>query len=113
MTGDSPILVHKGQVVAMHMYSLHRDASIWGADAEDFRPERWEGRRVGWEYVPFLGGPRICPAQNMVLAEISYVLARLLQVFSAIENRDPEPWVEEHRMTAESKHGCKVALVTR
>ncbi|KAF2233659.1 cytochrome P450 alkane hydroxylase [Viridothelium virens] len=109
--GDFPFLVHKGQVVAMHVYSLHRDESIWGADAEDFRPERWEGRRVGWEYVPFLGGPRICPAQNMVLAEISYVLTRLLQEFSAIENRDPEPWAEEHRMTAESRHGCKVALI--
>ncbi|KAL9618678.1 MAG: hypothetical protein Q9160_006645 [Pyrenula sp. 1 TL-2023] len=108
--GSAPVLIKKGQVVAMHIYSLHRDKSIWGVDADEFRPERWEGLRPGWEYVPFLGGPRICPAQNMVLAEISYALARLVQEFSALENRDTEPWVEEHRMTAESRHGCKVAL---
>ena len=108
--GQSPILVQKGQVVRMDIYSLHRDQSIWGADADEFRPERWEGLRSGWEYVPFLGGPRICPVQNMLLVEISYVLVRLLREFAVLENRDEEPWAEEYRMTAESRHGCKVAL---
>jgi hypothetical protein len=39
---------------------MHRRKDIWGPDADDFRPERWDGRRVGWEYLPFNGGPRIC-----------------------------------------------------
>ena len=39
---------------------MHRLKELWGDDAEDFRPERWVGRKPGWEYLPFNGGPRIC-----------------------------------------------------
>lgn len=43
------------------MWALHTRRDIWGADAEEFRPERWaEFTPKGWEYLPFNGGPRIC-----------------------------------------------------
>ena len=65
----SPVMVKKGQVVAWSPYTLHRREDIYGEDAAEFKPERWldgegvegsKGLRVGWEYVPFNGGPRIC-----------------------------------------------------
>ncbi|KAH6699770.1 hypothetical protein BKA61DRAFT_214085 [Leptodontidium sp. MPI-SDFR-AT-0119] len=28
--------------------------------AEDFRPEMWERRKIGWEGIPFGGGARRC-----------------------------------------------------
>jgi cytochrome P450 len=31
---------------------MHRRKEWWGDDAEEFVPERWEGRKVGWEYLP-------------------------------------------------------------
>jgi len=43
---------------------MHRRRDIWGQDAAKFRPERWDGRRPGWEYLPFNGGPRICIGQR-------------------------------------------------
>lgn len=42
---------------------MHRRKDIYGQDAEEFRPERWEGdslRDIGWAYLPFNGGPRLC-----------------------------------------------------
>ena len=30
-----------GTVVGMHAWVIHRDTSIFGEDAESFRPERW------------------------------------------------------------------------
>ena len=39
---------------------MHRRKDYYGEDADEFKPERWEKLRPGWEYLPFNGGPRIC-----------------------------------------------------
>ena len=112
--GSSPILVLTGTHVDSHFGIMQRDTSIWGPDAEVFRPERWiEGHlRPGWAYVPFLGGGRICPAQQMVLCQMGFVLARFVERFERIVNRDPvEDFVEEYMFTVQSRNGVKVGFV--
>ena len=92
----SPIAVRKGQPVMFSVYFLHRRPDLWGADALEFRPERWEENRVpAWQFLPFLGGPRTCLGQQFALTEASYLLVRLLQEFEAIE---PVDGVEMARM---------------
>ena len=47
---------------------MHRMKKLYGEDAESFRPERWDPhldspvglRKIGWGYLPFNGGPRVC-----------------------------------------------------
>lgn len=65
--GKSPVFVKKGNGVHWSLYAMHRRKDLYGEDAESFVPERWldqgeekKGLRVGWEYLPFNGGPRIC-----------------------------------------------------
>lgn len=65
--GKSPVFVKKGHGVHWSLYAMHRRKDLYGEDAESFVPERWldqgeekKGLRVGWEYLPFNGGPRIC-----------------------------------------------------
>lgn len=114
LDGSSPVLVLPGTHVDSHFGILHRDTSIWGPDAEVFRPERWlEGKlRPGWAYVPFLGGGRICPAQQMVLCQMGFVLARFVREFEAIVNMDPvEEFVEEYMFSMQSRNGVKVGFV--
>lgn len=53
--GKAPIFIAKGTAVEYSVYALHRRKDLWGPDADDFIPERWENRKVGWEYVPFNG----------------------------------------------------------
>ena len=65
--GASPIFVRKGQIVIYNVYAMHRDVSLWGSDANEFRPERWENLKPGWKYVPFGGGPRICLGRKRFL----------------------------------------------
>jgi cytochrome P450 len=83
--GTSPIYIRKGQQVEYSLYTMHRRKDLWGPDAEEFKPERFEGRKGGWEYLPFNGGPRICIGQQFALTEAGYVLVRLLQRFEAVE----------------------------
>jgi cytochrome P450 len=64
---------------------MHSDSDFWGPDADRFIPERWEGRKFGFNYLPFNAGPRICIGQQFALAEIAYVTVRLLQKFDSID----------------------------
>jgi len=58
--GKSPIAVRKGQKVLLGFYVMQRRSDIWGEDAAEFRPERWEGRQADGTFLSFSGGPRIC-----------------------------------------------------
>lgn len=114
--GCSPLFMPKGQKIAVDLYTLQRDPRIWGADAEEFKPERWrEGRplwEASWQYEPFFGGMRMCPAQNQVLTQISYLLVRMAQTFQTVENRDSVwEYVEAMKFTVESRNGVKIGLI--
>lgn len=87
-SSTSPVFVPKGTLVTTNSYVMHRSKHLYGEDAEKFKPERWETQRQGWHYLPFGGGPRICPGQQMALTEISYTNVRLMQRYDNIESRD-------------------------
>ena len=62
--GGISVLGHRfkeGTVLSVPVYSLHRDPSIWGPDAESFRPERWfDGDKAAMNraFAPYSTGPR-------------------------------------------------------
>ncbi|KAK4240413.1 cytochrome P450 [Achaetomium macrosporum] len=109
--GTQPIFIRKGDIVHANRYLMHRDPDIWGPDAEVFRPERWKAERPMWRFVPFGGGPRICPAHVLVDTEASYVLLRVLQQFKEIVPRDDRPYAAVMRIGPSCKWGVHVALV--
>lgn len=112
--GDSPIYIPKGSTVAWSAYAMHRRKDVYGPDAEDFNPDRWnENLRPGWAYLPFNGGPRVCIGQIYALTEASYTIVRLLQEFGEIEDRDGTPWQEVLGLTIASAKGVKIALTPR
>lgn len=63
--GKSPVAVKAGTTVAYNTYLLHRREELWGEGSWDFKPERWEGRKTGWEYIPFHGGPQTCLGRKL------------------------------------------------
>jgi cytochrome P450 len=68
--GNSPMLVRKGELVVFSQYVNSRRKNIYGQDAEDFRPERWETGElagIGWAYFPFNGGPRQCLGEDFAM----------------------------------------------
>lgn len=91
--GNSPIYVKKGQEVNYIVHVMHHRADLWGQDVEEFKPERWVGRRPGWEFLPFNGGPRICLGQQFALTEAGYVIVRMLQKFDGIQTNESDPIV--------------------
>ncbi|KAL6413894.1 cytochrome P450 [Ilyonectria robusta] len=117
--GMSPVLVRPGETVAYCVYAMHRRKDIYGEDADQFRPERWEGdglKDVGFAYLPFNGGPRQCLGQDLALMQVSYTVARMVQVFPKMEVPRTEPKVEvgmekqNLTLVVSSADGCVVSL---
>ncbi|KAK6581714.1 hypothetical protein PZA11_005411 [Diplocarpon coronariae] len=107
----SPIFVKKGTSVAYQVYVMHRREDLYGADAAEFKPERWETLRPGWHYLPFNGGPRICIGQQFALTEAAFTTVRLLQAFKGVEPRDDAPFTDLLTLTAAVRGGTKVAMI--
>ncbi|KAL9095460.1 MAG: hypothetical protein Q9165_002331 [Trypethelium subeluteriae] len=82
--GSCPVYVRKGDLVVYSVHVVHRRSDLWGPDSNEFKPERWSGKRAGWDYLPFNGGPRICLGQQLALTEAGYVTVRLLQRFGEV-----------------------------
>lgn len=61
--GHAPLRVKKGDIVSVTKTIMYRDPDHWGADSEEYRPERFIGLRGTWGFLPYGGGPRRCPAQ--------------------------------------------------
>lgn len=75
-SGRSPMLVEKGNLFLYSVFSMHRRKDLWGQDADEFKPERWEGRQPGPEFLPFNSGPRICVGRKSIPATFIYLSGR-------------------------------------
>ncbi|KAI1380490.1 cytochrome P450 [Hypoxylon crocopeplum] len=83
--GKGPVAVMKGARVQIGTYYTHRRKDLWGEDADEYRPERWSGRRKGWDFTPFGGGPQICIGQGYSITQVSYAIARFVMHFDKME----------------------------
>jgi cytochrome P450 len=139
--GKAPVLVRPGAPVGYCVYVMHRRKDLYGEDADEFRPERWEGddlKDIGWGYLPFNNGPRVCLgrklplrtinryllltittfAEEFALLLVSYTLARFIQLFPVIQVADGDSGsrIGEERQTltlvVSCAEGCKVLLKT-
>ncbi|KAG1903106.1 cytochrome P450 [Suillus fuscotomentosus] len=95
--GKKPLFVPAGVMVVYSVFLMHRRTDLWGPDALEFDPDRWLDERMQkyvlpnpYIFLPFNAGPRICLGQNFAYNQMSFMLIRLLQNFSAIA-LSPEP----------------------
>ncbi|KAI0666625.1 cytochrome P450 [Trametes maxima] len=83
------IRIAKGNKVVLPILALHRSKEIWGEDASEFRPERWERPPEAISAVPgvwghlltFIGGPRACIGYRFALIEFKALLFTLIRTF--------------------------------
>lgn len=82
--------VPEGSQLMVNAWKLQRDPNVWGAEPEEFRPERFtdggghaavDVKGMHHQLIPFGSGRRVCPGISFAMQVIPLVLARLLQGF--------------------------------
>lgn len=94
---DSPgvtILGHffpAGTVLSVPTYTIHHSTEIWGSDAEEFRPERWEAAttRQRNAFIPFSHGPRACVGRNVAEMEMKMIAACWVRRYDVTARQGP------------------------
>jgi cytochrome P450 len=74
-----------GDRIVVSQRHVHRNPAVWGEDAHEFRPERFENCRfdpsLKWKLFTFGFGRKQCPGQHFALMETKMTLASLLYDF--------------------------------
>ena len=89
-----------GTAMSVLIPGLHRDRSVWGADADEFNPDHFSAEHKPTippnAYKPFGFGMRSCIGRQFALQEATLVLGMLLQRFEFIDHRN----YQLHTLTA-------------
>jgi benzoate 4-monooxygenase len=89
-----------GTALSVPSYTIHHSKAIWGQDADDFVPERWEEKRITQKqkdsFIPFSYGPRACVGRNVAEMELKVMVGT---VFRNFEFRD------EHKGPMRTREG--------
>jgi cytochrome P450 len=84
------IAIPQGVFVGYNAYSTNRDSEFWGADADDFKPERWGSsmdeinHTFRWAnakgaFISFHGGRRVCIGQKWAMEELRITMVEILR----------------------------------
>jgi cytochrome P450 len=95
---EEVIVLPKGTYCNVNFYSLHRNKSIWGSDADEFNPSRWLGRNDAMDssnvfegaggkpgelwFAPFSYGHRGCIGRTFALLEMRIFITKMLKQYS-------------------------------
>jgi cytochrome P450 len=78
-------IVPAGANLMIPVLHIHRDKNLWGEDADEFKPERFEPESFKkvhpYAYMPFSKGPRNCIGINYAMSSLKVVLAHFFRRF--------------------------------
>ena len=70
-----------GTALSVPAYTMHHSKEIWGDDADEFVPERWEEKNLTTlqknSFIPFSQGPRACVGRECL---ILYLFLRYIEM---------------------------------
>ncbi|KAF2589339.1 hypothetical protein F2Q70_00038903 [Brassica cretica] len=101
--------------IVISIYALGRMKSVWGDDAEDFRPERWISdngmlrHEPSHKFLAFSAGPRSCLGKKLTFLQIKTVAVKIIQKYEieVVEGQKSEPVPS---VLLRMQHGLKVSV---
>ncbi|KAF1793617.1 Ribonuclease H-like domain [Phytophthora cactorum] len=88
--------IKAGTRIILPHYAMGHLETVWGSDAEEFKPERWIDDNTGklihvspYKFTAFLAGPRMCLGMRFALAEMKITLATIFSKFDIQTVKNP------------------------
>lgn len=99
-------------VLSVPAYTIHHSPAIWGADADAFRPERWDTVTEEQKnaFIPFSYGPRACVGRNVAEMELALIVST---VFRRYEFELRQERLETREGFLRKPLGCEVGMRRR
>jgi len=87
-------IIPQGTTISANHWAVHRDASYYGPNVEDFDIDRWltpDGElKTSMKHFQFGFGRRVCPGQHIANQSVLINTANLLWAFDISKERDAE-----------------------
>ena len=101
-----------GTVLSVPTYTVHHDKEIWGEDAYEFRPERWDAltERQKASFVPFSYGPRSCVGRNLAEMQLRMMAATWVKRYNVVLRQDV---MDTREGFLRKPMGCEVGISRR
>jgi benzoate 4-monooxygenase len=82
----------QGVVLSVPAYTIHHSTSIWGPDADEFKPERWEKvtEQQKNAFIPFSYGPRACVGRNVAEMELALIVGTVFRGYEFVIRQEGE-----------------------
>jgi cytochrome P450 len=90
--GSHTYVVPANALIYINNSALHTNPETWGADSLEFRPTRWLAQDSTssdvfvtlprGRFIPWSGGPRVCPGQKMSQVEFVAVIATIFKRYT-------------------------------
>lgn len=79
-----------GTTLSVPTYSVHHSHEVWGPDADEFRPERWDAatERQKNAFIPFSYGSRACIGRNVADMELKLIVATWVRRYDVVLEQD-------------------------
>lgn len=76
----------QGVVLSVPAYTIHHSKEIWGPDADEFRPERWDNvtEKQKAAFIPFSYGPRACVGRNVAEMELALIVSTVFRRYEFV-----------------------------
>lgn len=114
----------KGSPIIIPILAMNRSKAVWGEDAHEFRPERWESTIETAQHMPgvwahmmsFLGGPRACIGYRFSLVEMKalmFVLVRGFEFELAVPICKKRMLVQRPFVSDEMDKGAQLPLLVK
>lgn len=88
-----------GTALSVPAYTIHHSKELWGKDADEFVPDRWNEDRITKKqqdsFIPFSYGPRSCVGRNVAEMELKCIVATVFRNFEFLDEHEGEMQTRE------------------